>query len=85
LVPTHLRESQAVGPIPVRTFYVALAVSLFAVAPVVAVARRQFGDGGLWLAALPLLLAIPFGLPWLDPPAEHGAIKLLDFMLHKAI
>jgi hypothetical protein len=85
LVPTHLRESQSIGPIPVRTFYVVLAVGLFVAAPLLAATRSQFGDGGVWWALLPFLLATPFALPWLDPPAEHGSIKLLSFALHKAI
>ena len=30
-----------------------------------------------------MLLATPFALPWLDPPAEHGALKLLAFLTQK--
>src|SRR6185437_294230 len=33
-----------------------------------------------WIALVPLVLAIPFALPWLDPPAEHGARCLLSFL-----
>ena len=84
LVPTHLGESQAVGPIPVRTFFVALAVGLFACVPIAALARHQLGDVGAWLAIVPLVLAMPFAMPWLNPPAEHGALKLLAFLLRNA-
>src|SRR5713226_8333314 len=72
LVPTHLRESQSIGPIPVRTFYVVLATALLIGAPVATLARRELGDVGLWLGLLPIVLATPIALPWLDRPAEHG-------------
>jgi hypothetical protein len=75
LVPTHLREPQSIGPIPVRTFYVVLAVGMLAGAPLAVVARNHLGDGGLWLELLPIALGTPFALPWLDPPAEHGLIQ----------
>jgi hypothetical protein len=32
---------------------------------------------------VPILLATPFALPWLDPPAEYGALKLLAFIAQK--
>jgi hypothetical protein len=38
-------------------------------APVATRARRELSDVGLWLGLLPMLLATPFALPWLDPPA----------------
>src|SRR5438876_11340181 len=79
LVPSHLRQAQSIGPIPVRTSYVVLAVGLLIGAPMATVARRELGDAGLWLALVPVLLATPFALPWLDPPAEHGALKFLVF------
>jgi hypothetical protein len=83
LVPTHLREPQSIGPIPVRTFYVVLASALLFGAPVATIARRELGDIGLWLGLLPIVLAAPFALPWLDPPAEHGALRLLAFIGQK--
>src|SRR5438445_10127238 len=83
LVPTHLREPQSIGPIPVRTFYVLLVSGLLLGAPVATMARRELGDAGLWLALLPIVLAAPFALPWLDPPAEHGAARLLVFAANK--
>src|SRR5712692_2669052 len=83
LVPTHLREPQSIGPIPVRTFYVVLTTGLLVGAPIAMLARREFGDVGLWLALVPIALATPFALPWLDPPAEHGALRLLAFFGQK--
>jgi hypothetical protein len=80
LVPTHLREPQSIGPIPVRTFYVLLGAGLLLGAPVAVLGRRELGDGGLWLGLVPLLLVVPFALPWLDPPAEHGTLRLLAFL-----
>ena len=77
LVPTHLGEGQSIGPIPVRTFYVVLASGLLLGAPLATIGRRELGDIGLWLGLLPIVLATPFALPWLDPPAEHGALLLL--------
>src|SRR4030081_332465 len=77
LVPTHLGEGQSIGPIPVRTFYVVLASALLIGAPVATLGRRELGDVGLWLGLLPVLLAAPFALPWLDPPAEHGAVRMI--------
>jgi hypothetical protein len=74
LVPTHLREPQSIGPIPVRTFYVLLGVGLLVGAPVATAGRNALGDVGLWLGLVPLVLGTPFALPWLDPPAEHGLI-----------
>ena len=73
LVPTHLQQAQSIGPIPVRAFFVALGVGLLLGAPAATLGRRELGDVGLWLVLVPLVLAIPFSLPWLDPPAEHGA------------
>src|SRR2546429_9916889 len=77
LVPTHLGEGQSIGPIPVRTFYVVLASALLLGAPVATLGRRELGDVGLWLGLLPIALATPFALPWLDPPAEHGRLRPL--------
>src|SRR5262245_56699988 len=83
LVPTHLREHQSIGPIPVRTFYVVLGVGMLLGAPAATWARRELGDVGLWFGLLPIALATPFALPWLDPPAEHGALRLLAFLARK--
>ena len=83
LVPTHLGEGQSIGPIPVRTFYVVLASALLLGAPVATLGRRELGDIGLWLGLLPIALTTPFALPWLDPPAEHGALRLLTFVAQK--
>src|SRR5437660_11101686 len=85
LVPTHLGEGQSIGPIPVRTFYVVLASALLLGAPVATLGRRELGDVGLWLGLLPIALATPFALPWLDPPAEHGALRLLGFLAQKVV
>jgi hypothetical protein len=76
LVPTHLREPQSIGPIPVRTFYVLLGAAMLLGAPVATLARKELGDGGLWFGLLPVVLVAPFALPWLDPPAEHGLAKM---------
>jgi biotin carboxyl carrier protein len=54
-------------------------------APLAVVARRHLGDGGFWLGLLPLLLVVPFALPFLDPPAEHGALQLLTFLGRKVV
>src|SRR6266704_1329410 len=83
LVPTHLGEGQSIGPIPVRTFYVLLATGLLLGAPVATLGRRELGDVGLWLGLLPIVLAAPFALPWLDPPAEHGALLLVGYLARK--
>ena len=85
LVPTHLGEGQSIGPIPVRTFYVVLAVGLLIGAPMATLARRELGDVGLWLGLVPVLLATPFALPWLDPPAEHGALLMLSAVVVWAV
>ncbi len=53
-------------------------------APVATLGRRELGDVGLWRGLLPIVLATPFALPWLDPPAEHGALRLLAFITQKA-
>src|SRR5229473_2927704 len=85
LVPTHLREPQSIGPIPVRTFYVLLGAAMLLGAPVATFSRRELGDTGLWLGLLPIAFATPFALPWLDPPAEHGALQLLAFLALKVV
>jgi hypothetical protein len=77
LVPTHLREPQSIGPLPVRSFYVVLVAGLLFGAPVATVGRNELGDVGLWLGLVPIALATPFALTWLDPPAEHGFVKCL--------
>src|SRR5216683_263589 len=85
LVPTHLREAQSIGPIPVRTFFVVLVSGLLLGAPVAAIAYEALGDVGLLLGLLPIVLAAPFAVPWLDPPAEHGALLLLAFLGQKVV
>src|SRR5437879_8623350 len=77
LVPSHLREPQSIGPIPVRMFFVLLGVELLLGVPLATVAHHALGESGWWFAALPALLAAPFALPWLDPPTEHGAVQVL--------
>jgi hypothetical protein len=83
LVPTHLGEGQSIGPIPVRTFYVVLATGLLLGAPLAAIGRREFGELGLWLGLVPIVLATPFALPWLDPPAEHGFLQLAKHLARR--
>lgn len=85
LVPTHLREPQSIGPVPVRTFYVLLGAAMLLGAPAATFGRRELGDSGLWLGLLPIALMVPFALPWLDPPAEHGAMLLLAFLARKIV
>ena len=62
-----------------------LASGLLLGAPLATLGRRELGDVGLWLGLLPIVLATPFALPWLDPPAEHGALKLLAFLAQKVV
>jgi hypothetical protein len=62
-----------------------LASALLMGAPVARLGRRELGDAGLWLSLLPIVLATPFALPWLDPPAEHGALRLLAFLGQKVM
>ena len=57
LVPTHLRQAQSIGPIPVRAFFVLLITGLLVGVPEAIVARRAFGDVGLWLGLVPVVLA----------------------------
>lgn len=83
LAPTHLREAQSIGPIPVRTFFVVLGVGLLLGVPLATIGRHQLGDVGLWLGLLPIALATPFALPWLDPPAEFGALRLLAHLARR--
>ena len=52
-------------------------------APAATIGRGVLGDRGLWLGLLPVVLATPFALPWLDPPAEHGLLKLAVFLGRK--
>ena len=80
LVPTHLREAQSIGPIPVRAFFVLLIIGLLVGAPVATVAHNHLGNVGLWLGVVPIALATAFALPFLDPPAEHGALQLLAYL-----
>jgi hypothetical protein len=84
LVPTHLAEHQSIGPIPVRTFYVLLGVGLLLSAPLATAARARLGDTGLWLGVAPFLLAAPFAVPWLNPPAEHGLTRLVLHLFRRA-
>ena len=60
---------------PTRVALMGLGVATFG--------RNELGDGGLWLGLLPIVLAAPFALPWLDPPAEHGTLQLLAFLVQK--
>src|SRR5215470_948404 len=78
LVPTHLREPQSIGPIPVRAFFVVLVAGLLLGVPTATFAADAIGEGGYWFVLVPIALAIPFALPWLDPPAEHGYAKCLS-------
>ncbi|MBV9172813.1 MAG: hypothetical protein JOZ81_22315 [Chloroflexi bacterium] len=86
LVPTHLREAQSIGPIPLRTFYVLLAAGLLLGVPTGTVSRHLLNaEIGYCFALLPVVLSIPFAVPWLDPPAEHGALHLLTFFSQKTV
>lgn len=80
LVPTHLREGQSIGPIPVRTFFVLLAVGLVGGLPAATLGSIWLGTTGVWLGLLPVLLALPLAFPWIDPPAEHGLLALVAWL-----
>jgi len=81
LVPTHLRQGQSIGPIPVRTFFVFLGVGLLGGAPAATLGLLLFGQSGIWLGLTPILVFLPFAFPWFDPPVEHG---LRAFVTHVA-
>lgn len=72
LVPSHLGEGQSIGPIPVRTFFVAMGGALLLGAPAAMIGYGLYGSAGLWLGVPALLPALPFAFPWQHPPAEHG-------------
>jgi len=48
-----------------------LACALLLGEPVATLGRRELGDVGLWFGLLPIVLAIPFALPMLEPPAAR--------------
>jgi hypothetical protein len=81
LVPTHLREGQSIGPVPVRTFFVGLTVGLLFAAPAAILGSNLFGHVGVWLGLVPLLIFAPIALPWFNPPAEHGAQALVMWLV----
>jgi hypothetical protein len=37
------------------------------------------------LGLLPIMLEVLFAVPWLEPPAEHGAVRLLGFLAQKVV
>jgi hypothetical protein len=80
LVPTRLRQNQAMGRIPVRAFFIALGTGLLLTAPVATLGRREFGDAGPWFVMVPLVAAVPFALPWLEPSAEHGLLRAISHL-----
>lgn len=83
LVPTHLGEGQSIGPIPVRTFFVVLLAGFLLGAPAVVVGLSVWG--GWWLGLLAMLPAVPFALPWLRPPAEHGVQTCVAWLAENII
>jgi hypothetical protein len=83
LVPSHLKEHQSIGPIPVRLFFVVLGAGMLLGVPAATAGHQVLGDVGYWLFVVPLVLAIPFALPWFEPPAEHGAVLLVKFWASK--
>lgn len=77
LVPEHVAEAQSIGPIPVRTFFVVLGVGLVVGVPLATLARLHLGDVGLWFALVPIVLSLPYALPFFRPPPEYGTLRLL--------
>jgi hypothetical protein len=73
--PTHLTTSGSVGAIPERTFWVMFAAIVAGGIPATW-GYQRFGKIGLLLWLIPVLLAIPFALPFLSPPFEHGLFRL---------
>jgi len=84
LVPTHLRESQTIGPLPVRSFYVVLLSGLMIGAPLAVLMRNVLDDAvGYWFMLLPVIIFSPFALWFLNPPAEYGLWRLVAFLAVK--
>lgn len=74
--PTHLDESDKIGFLPARSFYVFMGAAITGFLPALA-GYRLAGVPGAIGGFLPwLLLGFPFMLP-LNPPVEHGLGKWL--------
>ena len=80
VTPTHLAESDTIGPIPTRTFFVEVAVLALGGFLGWAVFQRT---GNPWVSIIPgvlvQLLAIPFAQPFTKPGAEHGLGSFLSY------
>lgn len=83
VVPTHLGASDSVGPIPIRTFYVGLAALVVGGTLAYGMYMRTRSLWWLLIGLVPIIMAIPFALPWLSPGAEHGMMHWLDFRIKR--
>jgi hypothetical protein len=83
-VPSHLKASGSIGWIPDRAFYVGLAALTLAALPAY-LGYQRWGIAGVGLGLIPIMLTMPFGAWWLDPPAEHGLVHWLAFRFARKV
>jgi hypothetical protein len=78
-VPSHLATGETIGPLPGRLFYSALIAIVFAPLLGLVGYTEWRWPGAIILAALVVLVVLPFSLWWLRPPFEHGALAWLGY------
>jgi len=84
LVPSHLRTRQSIGPFPARLLLPLMYATVFVGLPLGVSA--WFATDGLLppavsAALIPALVLSPLMAWWLNPPAEHGVLAALGFLL----
>lgn len=84
LVPSHLRTRQSIGPFPARLLLPLMYATVFVGLPL-GVSAWFATDGllppAVGAALIPALILSPLMAWWLDPPAEHGLLAALGFLL----
>jgi hypothetical protein len=94
-VASHLDQGGTIGFIPTRTFYLVLAGLVLGSLPAyITFSVFQVKDSHqpilhVVLAAMvlliPVLILSPFAMWWLDPPAEHGMMRMFHYRLHRKL
>lgn len=83
-VPTHLSTSGSIGPIPQRAFYVYGMAIILGGLPAL-LGYKRWGWPGALLGLIPLILSIPWGLWFLEPPPEHGMGRWIAFRFARKV
>ena len=95
VVPSHLDSGGSIGPVPERTFWVMLGATPFALLIAMGMyvafgaTPMQVQGARFWIPFISLvgliayLISLPFAIPWLTVPFEHGLLHSLSYKFRK--